>query len=176
MKDRLQWLRSWIKLRQFRIGDRQQDFLYIYYTTMRTIPYGGGTAFQLLTSMNQNFPEGLSDAQLEAIAADVDGRTSPLKFRNQSILNKLGITQQEVDQLQIGQHMQEWPNARSENSKKPLGLSKYDGCTSWGGVQKRSQPHFPMSARERSSGNWREYGISARPKKIERSWRGKWLR
>ena len=38
MKDRLQWLRSWIKLRQFRIGDRQQDFLYIYYTTMCTIP------------------------------------------------------------------------------------------------------------------------------------------
>lgn len=118
MKDRLQWLRSWIKLRQFRIGDQQQDFRYIYYTTMRTIPYGRGTAFKLLTSMNQNFPEGLSDAQLEAIAADVDGRTSPLKFRNQSILNKLSITQQEVDQLQIGQHMQECAERAERKQQK----------------------------------------------------------
>ena len=37
MKDRINWLKDWAKVRDYDIGEHRNDYLYVYYSTLRMI-------------------------------------------------------------------------------------------------------------------------------------------
>jgi len=106
MNDRLRWLKGWIALRHYEIGEQRNDYLYILYTTMRML-YSPELAEKLLRDMNNKFPFPLAEDKLIKIIEDVEERACPNKYRNTKIISMLGITQAEVDTLEIGRNMKE---------------------------------------------------------------------
>lgn len=101
MTDRLKWMKGWVRLRQYDIGCKRNDFLYLYFCTMKAL-YSYGLAVKLLYDMNGKLTQPLSEDSLKSIAR------KPLRlFTNQAIIEKLGITPQEEDALRIGHYMKE---------------------------------------------------------------------
>lgn len=101
MTDRLNWMKGWIRLRQYDIGSKRNDFLYLYFCTMKAL-YSHELSVKLLHDMNDKLAKPLAEGSLKSIAR------KPLRpFTNATIIEKLGITQQEVDTLRIGHYMKE---------------------------------------------------------------------
>lgn len=62
MNDRLRWLKGWIAMRNYEIGQKRNDFLCIYYSTMRML-YSSERAKKLLCNTNNKFPLGCLPAK-----------------------------------------------------------------------------------------------------------------
>ncbi len=95
MTDRRKWLKGWIKLRNFEI-DTPNDFLFYYHCTNKVL-YGEELTWKLLQDMNEQLVNPLPMKQLQTIAEWKLNR-----IKNETIIKKLGITQDEVDELKIG--------------------------------------------------------------------------
>ena len=104
--NRLRWLKGWIAMRNYEIGEKRNDYLYILYTTMRTL-YSSEFAGKQLRDMNNKFSFPIAEDKLVKIIEDVEKRAYPNKYRNEKIISMLGITQAEVDSLGIGRNMKE---------------------------------------------------------------------
>ncbi len=106
MKDRLRWLKGWIALRNYEIGQKRNDFLYIYYSTMRML-YSQERSAKLLQDMNDKFSFPIAADKLAEIIEDVEELACPNKYRNSTIISKLGIKMAEIETLGIGRNMKE---------------------------------------------------------------------
>ncbi len=106
MKDRINWLKGWLKERDYDIKDERNDFLYIYYSTMRMI-YSPRLSRDLLHHINVQFKKALPESSIDTIISNVDKKHVPSRYRNQDIVCKLGITQNEVEKLRIGHNQKE---------------------------------------------------------------------
>ena len=104
--NRLRWLKGWIAMRNYEIGEKRNDYLYILYTTMRTL-YSPEISGTQLRDMNNKFSFPIAEDKLVKIIEDVEKRAYPNKYRNEKIISMLGITQAEVDSLGIGRNMKE---------------------------------------------------------------------
>ena len=96
MLDRRNWLKEWIKLRNYDIGNRADNFLFCYHCTNRAL-YSPELSWQLLQSMNGQLVTPLPQEILEKIAA-----WNLLRITNEKIIMWLGITDEEIEKLQIG--------------------------------------------------------------------------
>lgn len=63
MKDRINWLKGWLIERDYDIKDERNDFLYIYYSTMRMI-YSPRLSRDLLHHINGQFKNHFQKAAL----------------------------------------------------------------------------------------------------------------
>ena len=106
MKDRINWLKDWAKVRDYDIGEHRNDYLYVYYSTLRMI-YRLKLSHDLLHHMNRYFKRPLSESSVDKIISNVEKKSSPSKYRNEDIISKLGITQDEIKLLRIGHNKQE---------------------------------------------------------------------
>lgn len=104
MNDRLRWLKGWIALRNYEIGQKRNEFLYIYYSTMRTL-YSQERSVKLLQDMNDKFPFPIAADKLAEIIEDVEALAYPNKYKNSTIISKLGIKMVEIDTLGVGRNM-----------------------------------------------------------------------
>lgn len=106
MNDRLRWLKGWVALRNYEIGQKRSDFLYIYYSTMRML-YSQELSAKLLQDMNDKFSFPIAADKLAEIIEDVEKLACPNKYKNSTIVSKLGIKMAEIDTLGIGRNMKE---------------------------------------------------------------------
>ena len=106
MKDRINWLKDWAKVRDYDIGEHRNDYLYVYYSTLRMI-YSLKLSHDLLHHINGYFKRPLSESSVDKIISNVEKKSSPNRYRNQDIISKLGITQDEIELLRIGHNKQE---------------------------------------------------------------------
>lgn len=106
MNDRLRWLKGWIALRNYDIGDKRNEFLYIFYATMRTL-YSQELSAKLLQNMNNKLLFPIAADKLAKIIEDIEELACPNKYRNSTIISKLGIKMTEIDTLGIGRNMKE---------------------------------------------------------------------
>lgn len=118
MKDRINWMKDWAKVRNYDIGEHRNDYLYVFYSTLRMI-YSPRLSHDLLHHMNRYFKRPLSESSVDKIISNVENKPSPNKYRNQDIISKLGISQDEVKQLRIGHNQLEiQERAKRQAAKK----------------------------------------------------------
>ena len=96
MLDRRNWLKAWIKLRNYDIGNRADNFLFCYHCTNRAL-YSPELSWQLLQNMNGQLVTPLPIETLEKIDA-----WNLLRITNEKIILWLGITEEETEILRIG--------------------------------------------------------------------------
>lgn len=106
MKDRINWLKGWLKERKYDIGRYRNDFLYVYYSTARMI-YSSRHSRDLLHHINGQFKRPLPESSIDSIITNIEQKISPSKYRNKDIISKLGITDAEVEKLRIGHNLKE---------------------------------------------------------------------
>lgn len=106
MKDRLNWLKGWLKERDYDIGRYRNDFLYVYYSTARMI-YSSRLSRDLLFHINGYFKRPLPESSIESIITNIEHKSTPSRYRNKDIISKLGITDAEVEKLRIGHNLKE---------------------------------------------------------------------
>ena len=66
MKDRIDWLKAWVKGRDYDIGEHRNDYLYVYYSTLRMV-YSPRNSHHLLHHMNSYFKRPLSESSVDKI-------------------------------------------------------------------------------------------------------------
>lgn len=114
MTDRMNWLKSWAQKRNYDIGDKRRDFIFIYYSTLRVI-YPPKIAQQMVLNINQRFVQPLEENVIGSTIRTVNA-TGGYRLQNQTIINTLGITPAEVDALRIGHNLRE----QSERTQRKL--------------------------------------------------------
>ena len=118
MKDRINWLKDWAKVRDYDIGEHRNDYLYVYYSTLRMI-YSLKLSHDLLHHINGYFKRPLSESSVDKIISNVEKKSSPNRYRNQDIISKLGITKDEIKLLRIGHNQLEiQERAKRQAAKK----------------------------------------------------------
>lgn len=101
MRDRYKWLKAWLQERNYDIGSKQNEFLYIFYSTVRSI-WSANVSRDLLRNINNQFANPLEDNRLDRMIQRVNAREVPNVYRNEDIIRRLGITAEEADKLRIG--------------------------------------------------------------------------
>ncbi len=120
MGHREQWLSKWIKNRNytFDTNNRRNTFLYIYYVTVKSA-YGEIWAAYLTRKRNSYFVKPLDTAELERrIKKWSSLKCSDRKFRNKKIFAMLGITEEEVSELQIEKNKIEKEERKKRTTKR----------------------------------------------------------
>lgn len=101
MQDRYKWLKGLAKLRSYNFNGRENDYLFILYSTMRSI-CSPELSKVLLSQCNGGLAYPRSDDAIEKIIRHTEIQDRPYSFRNEDIISKLKITEQEIEALQIG--------------------------------------------------------------------------
>lgn len=105
MTDRINWLKGWLRIRHYDIGDKRQDYIFVYYCTTKS-RYDPKTAKMMVGNINQGFTEPLPSDIVQSTIQAVDA-TGGYQLTNQTIIDLLGITQEEEDLLRIGHNLKE---------------------------------------------------------------------
>ena len=100
MTDRINWLKGWLRIRHYDIGDKRQDFIFVYYYTTKS-RYDPKTAKMMVNNANQGFTDPLSSDIVQSTIRAVDA-AGGYRLTNQTIIDTLHITPAEVDELRIG--------------------------------------------------------------------------
>ena len=101
MRDRYNWLKGLAKLRNYNFNGRENDFLFVLYSTMRSI-FSPERSNALLSLSNGGLAYPRSDDAISKIIEHTERRNRPCMYRNEDIISKLKITEQEIAVLQIG--------------------------------------------------------------------------
>ena len=105
LTDRINWLKGWLRIRGYDIGDKRQDFIFVYYCTTKS-RYDPKTAKMMVGNINQGFTEPLPNDIVQSTIRTVDA-AGGYRLSNQTIIDTLGITPAEVDELRIGHNLKE---------------------------------------------------------------------
>lgn len=103
--DRKKWLQSWLRIRSYDIGAKRRDYVFIYYATLCVI-HTHTQARQIVMNANGRFAEPLDADVINSIIRTVNA-AGGYKLTNQTIIDTLGITPAEVEQLRIGHNLKE---------------------------------------------------------------------
>ena len=109
LSNRAKWLWEFAKLRNFSFETNEQrnQFLYIYYLTVKQAFDNNSFAKSLTDKRNRRFTKPLPSHELNKKMNVWDLPENNCIFKNETIIEMLGITEQEVETLQIGQNMKE---------------------------------------------------------------------
>lgn len=132
MRDRYNWLKAWLQERNYDIGSKQNECLYIIYSTIRSI-WSAQVSKDLLRQINSQFMNPLDESCLDSMIQRINAREVPNTYRNQDIIRRLGITEKEADKLKIGSYQKrKQKQAQSvkekERIKKDIELMYGMGC------------------------------------------------
>lgn len=105
MTDRINWLKGWLRIRDYDIGEKRQDFIFVYYCTTKS-RYDPKTAKMMVNNANQGFTKPLPNDIVQSTIRAVDA-AGGYRLTNQTIIDTLGITPAEVDELRIGHNLKE---------------------------------------------------------------------
>ena len=103
MNNRMEWLDEWLKLRQYNIDGIETQFMYVYYCTLRNFMDEKYARIKT-ENKNQRLVHPLSEQELEEIYNKV-GNGFIQFFKNEDIINRLGVIPAEAESLQIGINM-----------------------------------------------------------------------
>lgn len=103
--NRQNWLQSWLRHRNYDIGAKRKDFIFVYYSTLCVI-YSPTQAQKIVLKANSRFLQPLGEDTLKSIIRTVNA-AGGYKLTNQCIIDKLGITPTEVEALCIGHNLKE---------------------------------------------------------------------
>lgn len=103
MNNRMEWLEEWLKLRQYDIDEKETQFMYVYYCTLRNFMDEKYARIKT-ENKNQRLVHPLSEQELEEIYNKV-GNGFIQFFKNEDIINRLGVIPAEAESLQIGINM-----------------------------------------------------------------------
>lgn len=110
MTDRTNWLKGWLILRQYDIGDKRKTFIHIYYCTLLSYKDAKWAMVQC-QNINHSMAKPLEEDEVNLILQKVNTHVAIHKanyqFTNETIIRLLDITQEEVDKLRIGHHKKE---------------------------------------------------------------------
>ena len=97
MKDRIDWLKAWVKGRDYDIGEHRNDYLYVYYSTLRMV-YSPRNSHHLLHHMNSYFKRPLSESSVDKIISNIEKKQSPSRYRNKDIISNYNFGTHPIDQ------------------------------------------------------------------------------
>ena len=101
MRDRYNWLKGLAKLRNYNFNGRENDYLFVLYSTMRSI-FSPERSNVLLSLNNGGLAYPRSDDAIAKIIEHTKNRDRRCKYHHEDIVSKLKITEQEIATLQIG--------------------------------------------------------------------------
>ena len=105
MTDRKNWLKALIRKRSNDLGANRRDFIFIYYCTLHTL-HTPTQARKIIMSVNSRFVEPLEEDIINSTIRTVNA-TGGYQLTNKTIIDMLGITPAEVDELRIGHNLKE---------------------------------------------------------------------
>ena len=105
MRDRMLWLKKWLKGRRYEIGYKRKEYLFVYYCTLKAL-YNDDMAKKMLFNINNSFAKPLQESSVESVIKKCDSRKM-YWFKNETIIKSLEITEEEVEELRIGHKAKE---------------------------------------------------------------------
>ena len=111
MTDRKKWLKAWLRNRNYNIGDKRKDFIFVYYCTLSVL-HTPKQARKMIIEINQQFTDPLLDSIISTTIYKVN-KAGGYRLSNKTIVDTLAITPAEVDELRIGHNLKE-KEARTE--------------------------------------------------------------
>ncbi len=121
MTDRKNWLKVWARKRGYDLEAKRRDFIFIYYCTLCVI-HTRKQAQEMTMAINQRFTEPLAVEIVSSTIRTVNA-AGGYRLTNQTIINTLGITSTEVDELRIGHNIKE-QEARTQRRIDRIGQEK----------------------------------------------------
>lgn len=119
MTSRCKWLEKFIEMRNYDIGYNNSNFLCIYFCAL-CIAYNRQDAKRKLREMNKKLKNCLSKDSIENTIKNIN-KYNLYKYPNETIIQRLSITEDEVKELGIYKH-QENVKKRKENKIKKENL------------------------------------------------------
>lgn len=119
MTSRCKWLEKFIEMRNYDIGYNNSNFLCIYFCAL-CIAYNRQDAKRKLREMNKKLKNCLSKDSIENMIKNIN-KYNLYKYPNETIIQRLSITEDEVKELGIYKH-QENVKKRKENKIKKENL------------------------------------------------------
>ena len=109
LSNRAKWLWEFARLRNysFETNEQRNQFLYIYFLTVKQAFDNNGLAKALTDKRNRRFAKSLTSHELNKKMNVWDLPENNRIFKNETIIEMLGITDKEVEVLQIGKNKKE---------------------------------------------------------------------
>ena len=109
LSNRAKWLWEFARLRNysFETNEQRNQFLYIYFLTVKQAFDNNGLAKALTDKRNRRFAKSLTSHELNKKMNVWSLPENNRIFKNETIIEMLGITEQEVETLQIGKNKKE---------------------------------------------------------------------
>lgn len=105
MTDRKKWLKALVRKRNNDLGAYRRDFIFIYYCTLCVL-HTRTQAHKIIMELNSRFIEPLQEDVIHSTIRTVNA-AGGYKLTNQTIIDTLGITPAEVEELRIGHNLKE---------------------------------------------------------------------
>ena len=121
MTDRKNWLKAWSRIRDYDLGAKRRDFIFIYYCTLRVL-HTPTQARKIIMEFNMRLAEPLAEEIISSTVRTVNA-AGGYWLTNQTIIDMLGITPAEVDTLRIGHNIKE-AAARTQRQIDRIGEAK----------------------------------------------------
>jgi len=121
MTDRKNWLKAWSRIRDYDLGAKRRDFIFIYYCTLRAL-HTPTQARKIIVEFNMRLVEPLAEEIVSSTVRTVNA-AGGYRLTNQTIIDMLGITPAEVDTLRIGHNIKE-AAARTQRQIDRIGEAK----------------------------------------------------
>lgn len=120
LSNRAKWLWEFARLRNysFETNEQRNQFLYIYFLTVKQAFDNNGLAKALTDKRNRRFAKPLPAHELGKKMNVWDLPENNRIFKNETIIEMLGITEKEVEVLQIGKNMKEKENRAKRKAAK----------------------------------------------------------
>lgn len=133
MHHRIAWLRQWLQMRDYDIGDKRMNYLCICYCTLRAVQEQQEAAAMLVEINNTLLHPFPLEKLQKHILSKID-RNGILRYANQSIKEALGITDEEyaaLDPDKNKQRLKEMDNRRLEKKSQEIRIIQLhnDGFT-----------------------------------------------
>ena len=109
LSNRAKWLWEFARLRNysFETNELRNQFLYIYFLTVKQAFDNNGLAKALTDKRNRRFAKSLTSHELNKKMNVWSLPENNRIFKNETIIEMLGITEQEVETLKIGENKKE---------------------------------------------------------------------
>lgn len=116
MESRCKRLEKFIEMRNYDIGYRNKEFLTIYFSAM-CMSYDRVYAKSMIREMNRKLKNNLLDESVEKIIKSINKRNM-LSFKNETVIQRLGITEEEVEILGFYDHRKKMEKRKENKDKK----------------------------------------------------------
>ena len=145
--NRAKWLWEFARLRNysFETNEQRNQFLYIYFLTIKQAFDNNGLAKSLTDKRNRRFAKPLPSHELNKKMNAWSLPENNRIFKNETIIEMLGITEQEVETLQIGKNMKEKEERAKRKAAKRERNTEILLLSAKGWTQKRIAAHLGTS-------------------------------